>query len=126
MTNSAWAGRGLFGADGKDLLALDFDFDAEGRADVAALDDGAANPDVVGWKADGVERIEQSATARIADEGMSGMAEIVIVAESFEIADIFELASAVGRFAGEGPIARWEGWRSRRAGVRWWREYFRR
>ena len=52
-----------------------------------------------------MERIEQSATARIADERMRGMAEIVIVAEFFEIADIFELAIAVGRFAGEGPIA---------------------
>jgi len=43
-----WTGYELFGADGEDLLALDFDFYAEGRANVAALHDGAANPNVPG------------------------------------------------------------------------------
>jgi hypothetical protein len=86
------------------LFALDFDFDAEGGADVAALDDGAANPDVVWRKADGVERVEESAAAGIADEWMTGVAEIVVVAQLFQVADIFELAIAKGGFAGEGPI----------------------
>jgi hypothetical protein len=40
--------QGLFGAHGENLLALDFDFNAEGWADVAALDDCAAHPDVAG------------------------------------------------------------------------------
>jgi hypothetical protein len=38
----------LFRADREDLLALDFDFYAERRANVAALHDGAANPNVPG------------------------------------------------------------------------------
>jgi hypothetical protein len=83
---------------------LDFDFDAEGGADVAALDDGAANPDVVWRKADGVEGIEERAAAGIADKRMIGVAEIVIVAKFFQVADIFELAIAEGGIAGEGPI----------------------
>ena len=39
---------GLFGADGQDVFALDLDFHADGRANVAALDDGATNPEIAG------------------------------------------------------------------------------
>jgi hypothetical protein len=38
----------LFGADGEDLFALDLDFYTERRANVAALHDGATNPNVPG------------------------------------------------------------------------------
>jgi hypothetical protein len=38
----------LFGADGQDFGAADFDFDAEGRTNIAALHDGATNPDIAG------------------------------------------------------------------------------
>ena len=37
-----------FGADGQDLFVLDSNFDAEGRANIAALDDGPADPDIAG------------------------------------------------------------------------------
>ena len=47
---------GLFGTDGEDLFGLNLDFDAEGRANVAALDDGTANPDVA-RKVNGLEGI---------------------------------------------------------------------
>jgi hypothetical protein len=39
---------GLFGAGGQDVFALDLDFHADGRANIAALDDGAANPEIAG------------------------------------------------------------------------------
>lgn len=38
----------LFGADGEDLFVVDLNLDAEGRANVAALNDGATNPDIAG------------------------------------------------------------------------------
>ena len=38
----------LFGAEGQDLVVVDLDFDAEGRANVAALHDGATDPDIAG------------------------------------------------------------------------------
>ena len=95
----------LFGADGEDLFGLDFDFDAEGRADVAALDNGAANPDVVGRNAGGAQGIVERAAAGIADERMIGTLEIVFVAKLAEVRNVFELAIAERSFAGEGPIA---------------------
>jgi len=70
--------RELFGADGEDLLALDFDFDAKGRADVAALDDGAAHPDIAG-KIGSFQRIVESVAARVSDERMIGAREAVFV-----------------------------------------------
>lgn len=41
-------GAGLFGADGENLLVLDFQFDGQGRTNVAALNHGPADPDVAG------------------------------------------------------------------------------
>src|ERR1700757_2012326 len=96
--------RGLFGADGEDLLAVDFDFDAKRGADVAALDNAAAHPDVAG-KIGCFEGIVQSSAARIGDEGMIRMREAVVIAEPLQVRDIFELAGAKRGFAGEGPIA---------------------
>jgi hypothetical protein len=40
--------KGLFRADRKDLLALDFDFDAKRRPNIAPLDDGPSHPYVAG------------------------------------------------------------------------------
>ena len=96
--------RELLCADGEDLLAVNLDFDAERGANVAALHDGAANPDVAG-QVDGPKRIVKGVSARIAHKRVSGVAIVVILAELVEIADIFELAVAVGSFAGESPIA---------------------
>ena len=94
----------LLGADGLDLFVLDFDFDAEGRANIAALDDGAANPDIAG-KIDRAQRVIESAAAGIADQWMCGLAIVVIDAQLVEIGDVLELAVAVGSFAGERPVA---------------------
>lgn len=102
----------LFGAESEDLLVVDLNFYAEGRAHIAALDDGATNPDVAG-KAGGFHRVVERVAARIANERMTGGAKIVITAKDVEIADIFELASAVRGFARERPIATGE---IRRAG----------
>jgi len=93
------------------LLALDFDFDAEGRANVAALDNAAAHPDVA-RKIGGLERIVESAAARVADERMIGAREAVVVTELVEVGDVFELAGAKRSFAGEGPVARGKSWRA--------------
>ncbi|SRR6266849_875566 len=97
--------QGLFGADGEDLLALDFDFDAERGANVAALYNATAHPDVA-WKIGSLERIVKSATARVADEGMISARKAVVVAEPLQVGDVFELAGAIRGFAGEGPVAR--------------------
>jgi hypothetical protein len=93
----------LFGTDGEDLLALDFDFDSQGRADVTALDDGAAHPDVA-RKVGSLQRIIERAAARVTDKGMAGASETVVAAEPVQVGDIFELARTVGSLAREGPI----------------------
>ena len=56
----------LFGADGEDLLVLNFDFNAEGRANVAALNHSTADPDVA-RKVNGFQGIKEGAAARITD-----------------------------------------------------------
>src|SRR3984957_14776625 len=103
--------RGLFAADGEDLLALDFDFDAEGGANVAALDNAAAHPDVAG-KIGSLERIVKSAAAGVADEGMIRAGEAVVVVQPVQVGDVFELAGAERGFAGERPITRGKSWRA--------------
>src|SRR6266404_670589 len=95
----------LFRTHGEDWFALDFDFDAEGRADVAALNNAAAHPDVSG-KIGSLERIVESAAARIADEGMIGAGEAVVLAKPFQVGDVFELAGAIRSFTRESPVAR--------------------
>ena len=105
----------LLGANGEDLLALYLDFDAEGRANVAALDDGAANPDVAGaGKIGSDEGIVESVAAGIADERVFGGAVVVTCAKSVDIADVFEFAGTVRGFAREGPIASDRGGRAGR------------
>ena len=93
----------LFRADGEDLFALDLELNAKGRANVAALDDAAANPDVAG-KAGSFQGIVKRAAARIADEGMSGSAKAVFCFQLFKVGDVLEMAGAVGGFARKGPI----------------------
>src|SRR6266403_5807963 len=95
----------LFGAHGENLLPLDFDFDAEGRADIASLDYAAAHPDVAG-QIGSLQRIVESAAARIADEGMIGAGEAVVLAKPFQVGDVFELAGAIRSFTRESPVAR--------------------
>ena len=68
---------------------MDFDFDAEGRADVGALDNGAANPDVTG-EIDGMERVVESASAGIADERMGGIAIAVVGTHFVQVGDVLE------------------------------------
>jgi hypothetical protein len=94
----------LFGAEGEDLFALNFNFDAERRANVTALHDSAANPDATG-KAGGPQGIIKSVAARVAHERMISTPIVIIVAEFVEVADVFELAVAVGGLARESPIA---------------------
>jgi hypothetical protein len=102
----------LFGADGEDLFVPDLYLYAEGRANVAALDDGAGDPDVAG-EVGGFERIEKRAAARVADEWMGGVAVVVILEKFAEIGDVFESAVTVSGFTRKGPVA---GGRSGRAG----------
>jgi hypothetical protein len=94
----------LFGTNGEDLFALNLEFDAERRADVAALNDGAANPDIAG-KAGGPQRIVESVAAGIADEGMSGGTKAVFSLEFIKVGDVFECTWAVGSSARKSPIA---------------------
>src|SRR6266403_3249746 len=96
---------GLFRTHGEDLFALDFDFDAEGWTDIASLDYAAAHPDVAG-KIGSLQRIVESAAARIADEGMIGAGEAVVLAKPFQVGDVFELAGAIRSLTRESPVAR--------------------
>ena len=67
-----------------DLLALDSNFYAERGANIAALNCATADPDIA-RKAGSLERVVESSAARIADQRMSGMLEIVIIAKFFQI-----------------------------------------
>lgn len=93
-----------FAADGQDLPALDSDFNAERRANIAALNDAATHPDIAG-EAGGLQRVIESAAARIANEGMPGGFIVIFRTELVEAVDVLELARAVGRFARKGPVA---------------------
>ena len=73
---------------------MDFDFDAERRANVAALNDSPAHPDIAG-QIGSLERIVKSAAARIADKGMIGAGKAIVVPEPVQIRDVFELAGTV-------------------------------
>lgn len=83
---------------------MNLDLYADGRADVAALDNGAADPNVA-READGLERVVERVGAGIANQGMVGVVKIVVLEEFVEVGDIFELAVAGRSPAGEGPIA---------------------
>ena len=83
---------------------MDFDLDAEGRANVAALDYGPPHPDVA-RKIGSLQRIVQGAAARVPHEGMICARETVVGTELFEVGDVFELAGAVRSLAGESPVA---------------------
>ena len=93
----------LFGADGEDLFALNLEFDAEGRADVAALNDGPANQDIAG-KGSEPQGIVESMAAMIADKGMIGGTEAVFTLEFLHIGNIFEFAVAIGSLTRESPV----------------------
>lgn len=95
------------------MLVADFEFDTDGRANVAALDNGATNPNIA-RQVGGFERIIEGVAARIANEGMIGGAVLVFGAEFVEITDEFELARAIGSLAREGPVAGNYGGRARR------------
>ena len=81
------------------------EFDAERRANVAALNDAAGNPDVAG-EAGCFQGIVKRMAARIADQGMLGIAEAVVPFQLIKVGDVFELARAIGSSAGEGPVTR--------------------
>ena len=79
---------------------MNLEFDAEGRADVAALNDGAANQDIAG-KAGKSQGIIESMAAMIADEGMIGGTKTVLILEFLNVGNVFEFAGAVGSLAGK-------------------------
>ncbi len=93
----------LLGADGEDLFAVNLEFDAEGRADVAALNDGPANQDIAG-KGSEPQGIVESMAAMIADERVIGGTEAVLSFEFLKVGNVFEFAGAVGSPAGESPV----------------------
>ena len=81
---------------------MDLDQDAQRGTQVGALYYGAADPDIA-ENIHSFQRIEETAGARIADHGMTGGVSVVM-SELGEIGDVFELAAAVGRFHGDGPV----------------------
>ena len=94
----------LFHAGGEEVLAVDSDFDAEGRAEVGALNYGAASEQVAGQS--GVfQRIVKSAVAGIADKGMAGLRVAIVGFQFIKVIEVFEAAVGVGGAHSEGPIA---------------------
>ena len=83
---------------------MDFDFDAERRANITALNDGTSNPDVVGRETAGAKRVVKGTATGITNQGMSGIFVTVLIAELVEVGEVLELAVAVGGFAREGPV----------------------
>lgn len=83
---------------------MNLQFDAEGRADVAALNDGPTNQDIAG-KVSESQGIVESVAAMIADEGMIGGTEAVLILEFLKVGNVFEFTTAVGSLARKGPVA---------------------
>ena len=90
--------RELFRADRQDLLALDFDFHAEWRANVAALDYGSSHPDVAG-KVGSFQRIVERSAARVPNQRLIRARETVIGTQLVDVGDVFQLAGTVWSFA---------------------------
>ena len=83
---------------------MDFQLDAEGRAEVGTLGDRAADPDVPG-EIGHFGGIEEGVAAGIADHGVFGGAKTVLGGEFVEVGDVFELTISVGGAHGESPVA---------------------
>src|SRR5713226_5426500 len=90
--------------DSEDFLALDLDFDAEGRAQIGSLHDASSHPNAP-RKIGQFERVKHRAAAGVSDHGMFGGAEAVIVFQPVQVGEVLELAIAVGGFLLEGPVA---------------------
>lgn len=90
---------------GEDFLALNFYFDAEGRAQIGALHDASTRPGASARKIGGLERVKHRAAAWVSDHGMFRRAEAVIRFQFVQVRDVFELAITVRRFLCEGPVA---------------------
>src|SRR6202045_1511625 len=84
--------RKLLRPNGEDFFALNFYFDADGRAQIGSLHDASANPGAAARKVGGFERIEHRAAAGIPDHGMFRGAEAVIVFQLLQIGEVFEFA----------------------------------
>lgn len=89
---------------------MNFDFDCEGWANVAALNDTSTDPDIAG-EARGFQWIVKGTAAGIPNKGMLCGLIVIIGAELFEVADVLKLTGAVRGLPRKGPIA---GGRSRR------------
>ena len=89
---------------------MNFDFDSEGWANVAALNDTSTDPDIAG-EARGIQWIVKRTAAWIPNQRMLCGLIAIIAAELFEVADVLKLAGAVRGLSGKGPIG---GGRSRR------------
>src|SRR6202521_806698 len=84
--------RKLLRPNSEDILALNFYFDAEGRAQIGSLHDASANPGAAAGKIGSFERIEHRAAARIPDHGMFWRPEAVIVFQLLQVGEVFEFA----------------------------------
>src|SRR5260370_39739907 len=71
--------RKLLRPKSEDFLAVNFYFDAEGRAQIGSLHDPSANPGAAAGKIGGFEGVEHRAAAGVADRGMIRGAEAVII-----------------------------------------------
>ncbi len=104
--------RNLLCANREDVLAHNFDFDAERRPKVGTLHDTSAHPRTSSRKIGGFEGVKHCAAARISNHGMFRGAEAVVSFQSVQVSEVFKLAIAVRRFLREGPVATRLGGRS--------------
>ena len=82
---------------------MNFDFDSEGRANVAALNDTSTDPDIAG-EGRGFQWIVKRTAAWIPNKGMLCGLIVIIGAELVEVADVLKLAGAVRGLPRKGPI----------------------
>ena len=88
--------RKLLRPNGEDFLALNFYFDADGRAQIGSLHDASANPGAAARKIGGFERIEHRPAAGVPDHGMFRGPESVIVFQLLQVGEVFEFAISEG------------------------------
>ena len=94
----------LFATNRQDLFTLNFDFDSERWAKVAALNDSSADPDIT-WEVRRLHRIIKGAAAGIPNQGMLCSLIVILGPELVQIADVLKLAGAVWGLPRKRPIA---------------------
>ena len=94
----------LFHSNREDILSLNFQLNAHGRAYIRPLHQGSAHPEIARDKAH-LQRIKDRAAARVSHHGVLCQPKVVVVLQPVEVGDVFELAIPKGHIRFQRPIA---------------------